>query len=155
MTDRHDRDASDPYDLHRFVLAQEHVYASALAELRAGHKRTHWMWFVFPQYDGLGASPTSKTYAIKSVAEAQAYLQHPLLGPRLIECAEALAAVRDLSATEILGYPDDMKLRSSATLFAHVSPAGSVFTRLLDKYFDGQPDETTLRLLAEKTEPGV
>jgi uncharacterized protein (DUF1810 family) len=105
------------------------------------------MWYVFPQFDGLGFSPTSRRYAIKSVAEAQAYLAHPVLGPRLTECAEAALRVEGRSALEVFGSPDDMKLRSCATLFAHVSPAGSVFERLLSKYFDGERDDRTLRLI--------
>jgi uncharacterized protein (DUF1810 family) len=106
------------------------------------------MWYIFPQYDGLGFSSTSRHYAIKSVAAARAYLAHPVLGPRLIECAEAALRVEGRSALEVFGSPDDMKLRSCATLFAHVAPAGSVFERLLSKYFDGQRDDRTLRLIS-------
>src|SRR4051812_39061972 len=106
---------SDPYDLRRFVDAQTHDYARALAELRAGRKQSHWMWYVFPQYAGLGRSPTAQRYAIRSVAEAEAYLRHPVLGPRLIESAEAVLAIEGRSAHDILGSPDDLKLRSSAT----------------------------------------
>ena len=138
---------TDPHDLARFVEAQEGVYEQALAEIRNGRKRSHWMWFVFPQVDGLGFSATSKRYAIRSLDEAKAYLAHPILGPRLVECAEAVLSIGGRSAADIFGSPDDMKLRSSATLFAHVSPGGSVFHRLLDKYFGGQPDGATLRLL--------
>ena len=127
--------------------AQEGDYHQALSELRDGRKRSHWMWYIFPQYDGLGSSAMSKRYAIKSVAEAEAYLRHPVLGPRLHECAELLLAIEGRSAFEVFGVPDDMKLRSCATLFASVSPAGSVFERLLDKYFDGERDERTIRLL--------
>ena len=101
----------DPYDLQRFVDAQEHVYERALSEIKSGRKRSHWMWFIFPQIDGLGASSMSKRYAIKSVAEAKAYLAHPLLGPRLLESAEAALAVQTSSALELFGSPDDMKLR--------------------------------------------
>ena len=137
----------DPHDLGRFVESQEGDYEQALAEIRGGRKRSHWMWYIFPQYDGLGFSPTSRRYAIKSLAEAEAYLRHPVLGPRLVACAEAALAVEGRSASEIFDSPDDMKLRSCATLFARVSPAGSVFERLLDKYFRGQPDEKTLRLI--------
>jgi uncharacterized protein (DUF1810 family) len=142
-----DANGDDPHDLNRFVQAQEGDYERALAEVRAGRKRSHWMWYVFPQYDGLGFSPTSRRYAIKSVAEAQAYLAHPVLGPRLIECAEAALRLEGRSALAVFGSPDDMKLRSCATLFAHVSPAGSVFERLLSKYFDGEGDDRTLRLI--------
>jgi uncharacterized protein (DUF1810 family) len=137
----------DPYDLTRFVLAQEADYETALSEIRRGHKRSHWMWYIFPQYDGLGFSTMSRRYAIKSLAEAEAYLQHPVLGPRLLECAEAAVGVAGRSASEIFGSPDDMKLRSSATLFAIVSAPGSVFDRLLDKYFGGERDPKTLQLL--------
>jgi uncharacterized protein (DUF1810 family) len=137
----------DPYDLNRFVRAQEGDYERALSEVRAGRKRSHWTWYVFPQFDGLGSSPTSRRFAIKSVAEAQAYLSHPVLGPRLRECAEAALGVQGRSAHEIFGSPDDMKLKSCATLFALVSPAGSVFDRLLGKYFQGARDDRTLRLM--------
>ena len=134
-------------DLSRFVEAQEDDYARALAEIHSGRKQSHWMWYVFPQFDGLGSSPMSQRYAIKSIAEAEAYLRHPILGPRLVECAEASAALQGTSAAQVFGYPDDLKLRSCATLFARVSPAGSVFERLLEKYFQGEPDEKTLRLM--------
>jgi uncharacterized protein (DUF1810 family) len=137
----------DPYDLSRFVSAQAGSYETALSELRQGRKRSHWMWYIFPQYTGLGTSATSQRYAIKSVAEAIAYLNHPLLGQRLTECAEAVLLVDGRSAHQIFGSPDDIKLKSSATLFAHVSPAGSVFERVLEKYFDGARDNNTLRLM--------
>jgi uncharacterized protein (DUF1810 family) len=140
-------DKDDPYNLARFLQAQEGNYQLALDEVRAGRKVSHWMWYVFPQYDGLGFSSTSKRYAIKSVAEAEAYLRHPVLGPRLLAIAEAVLRVEGRSATDIFGSPDDMKLRSCATLFAAVSPPGSVFERLLDKYFQGERDERTLRLM--------
>jgi uncharacterized protein (DUF1810 family) len=142
----------DPYDLERFVQAQEADYTQALAEIRGGRKRSHWMWYVFPQFEGLGQSPTSRRYAIKSVAEADAYLKHPVLGPRLLECCEAVLAVEGRSAHEIFGSPDDLKLRSCATLFACVSPAGSVFDRLLERYFQGRRDEATLRLIGGAAE---
>ena len=137
----------DPHNLTRFVEAQEGVYERALSEVRAGQKRSHWMWFIFPQYVGLGFSEISQRYAIKSLAEAEAYLRHPVLGPRLLECAEAALTIEGRSANEIFGSPDDLKLRSCATLFARVSPQGSVFERVLHRYFDGEPDEKTLRLL--------
>ena len=140
-------------DLDRFVDAQLDAYTRALAEIRAGRKQTHWMWFIFPQIAGLGSSPTAQHYAIRSRAEAEAYLGHPVLGPRLIECAEATVALDGRSAAEVFGFPDDRKLRSSATLFAEVSPTGSVFERLLDKYFDGQRDEKTLQLLGKGRRP--
>jgi uncharacterized protein (DUF1810 family) len=139
----------DPYDLDRFVRAQERDYEQALSEIRSGQKRSHWMWYVFPQLHGLGFSSTAQKYAIRSVAEAEAYLRHPILGPRLVEIAEAAAGLERRSAVEVFGSPDDMKLRSCATLFARLSPAGSVFERLLVRYFDGEPDAATLRLLGQ------
>jgi uncharacterized protein (DUF1810 family) len=143
----------DPHGLGRFVKAQEPDYARALAEIKAGRKRSHWMWYIFPQFDGLGFSSTSRRYAIKSLAEAEAYLRHPVLGPRLVECAEAALCVERRSASEIFGSPDDMKLRSSATLFACVSPAGSAFERLLARYFQGRRDIKTLDLLGLASGP--
>jgi len=139
---------ADRHDLDRFIQAQRNVYEQALAEIRTGRKRSHWMWYIFPQYAGLGSSAISQRYAIKSLEEAQAYLHHPVLGPRLVECADAALAIQDRSAVEVFGSPDDAKLRSSATLFAAVTPAGSVFSRLLDKYFAGERDDSTLQLLA-------
>jgi uncharacterized protein (DUF1810 family) len=136
-----------PHDLARFVEAQSRDYAQALVEVRAGRKRSHWMWYVFPQFDGLGFSATSRHFAIKSLAEARDYLQHPTLGRRLIECCDALLILEGRSAHDIFGYPDEMKLRSSMTLFAHVSPDGSIFHRVLSKYFDSQPDEQTIKLI--------
>ena len=137
-------------DLTRFVDAQRDTYDQALAELRGGRKRTHWMWWVFPQLDGLGVSATSRRYAIKSEAEARDYLEHPVLGPRLIESVESVLAIEGRTAHDIFGSPDDMKLRSCVTLFAQVAGPGSVFHRLLDDYFDGKPDDRTLRLLNER-----
>ena len=137
----------DPFDLVRFVSAQEGGYERALAELKNGRKRTHWMWYVFPQFDGLGVSSTAKHYAIRSLAEARAYLAHPVLGPRLREAAELAAAVQGRTASEVFGYPDDLKLRSSMTLFARAAPQDPVFTAVLDRYFGGDPDPRTLELL--------
>ncbi len=149
MDERNDAGGSDPYELERFTAAQDRIYRTVLAELKSGQKRTHWMWFIFPQIDGLGFTPTSIRYAIKSVAEARAYLDHPVLGPRLVECAEAVLAVEGRSASAIFGYPDDMKLRSSMTLFAHVAEEPQpVFARVLDKYYTGEKDNKTLRILA-------
>ncbi len=141
------RKPDDPYDLTRFVRAQESDYERALSEIRSGMKRTHWMWYIFPQLDGLAFSSTSKYYSIKSLAEAKAYLDHPILGPRLLECTEAVVRVEGRSATEIFGSPDDLKLRSCATLFTCVSPRHSVFDRLLTKYYRGGRDGKTLQLL--------
>jgi uncharacterized protein (DUF1810 family) len=137
----------DPYDLNRFVQAQSGDYEQALAEIRAGRKRSHWMWYIFAQFDGLGFSSMSKRFAIKTLAEAEAYLAHPILGPRLVECAEAALGVEGKTATEVFGSPDDLKLKSCATLFACVSPEGSVFHRLLDQFYGGGRDEKTLRLI--------
>src|SRR5512134_731959 len=124
-------DRNDPYDLNRFISAQEGIYDRVLAELRGGQKRTHWMWYIFPQIDGLGHSPTTRHYAIKSLEEARRYLSHPVLGARLVECAESVLAVQGRSASDIFGYPDDMKLQSSMTLFARVAGPRSVFERVL------------------------
>jgi uncharacterized protein (DUF1810 family) len=137
---------SDPFDLQRFLTAQEGVYEAALAELRGGRKRTHWMWFVFPQFRGLGASATSRRYAVRSLKEARAYLGHPVLGARLRQCVDALLAIPGLSASDVFGYPDDLKLHSSMTLFEMVSPEGSVFAQVLDRYFGGNKDGETIRL---------
>ncbi len=141
----------DLHDLNRFVLAQEHDCARAIAEIRSGRKRTHWMWYIFPQLDGLGFSETARRYAIRGLEEARAYLEHPVLGRRLVECAEAVLAVQDRSAREIFGTPDDLKLRSCATLFAEVSPAGSVFQRVLEVCFGGEADGRTLAWLVSES----
>jgi uncharacterized protein (DUF1810 family) len=144
----------DLYDLRRFVDAQDGSYEAAISEIRRGQKRSHWMWFIFPQYVGLGISATSQHYAIKSAAEAVAYLNDPVLGKRLIECADAVLGIEGRSARQIFGSPDDLKLKSCATLFAHISPAGSVFERVLDKYFRGEPDSKTLQLLGAPPNAG-
>jgi uncharacterized protein (DUF1810 family) len=144
--------AGDPHNLSRFVRAQEDDYERALSEIRSGRKQSHWMWYIFPQLEGLGFSSTSRRYAVKGAAEARAYLGHPVLGPRLVACAEAALRVEGRSAFEIFGSPDELKLRSCATLFASVSPAGSVFGRLLDKYYQGERDSQTLRLLGVASE---
>jgi uncharacterized protein (DUF1810 family) len=142
--------SDDPYRLQRFVDAQEDaaIYARALAELREGHKRGHWIWFVFPQIAGLGSSPISQAYAIGSLDEARAYLAHPVLGPRLNECAEALlAADPSRSAEEILGGIDALKLRSSMTLFARAAPDDEIFPDVLARFYEGDADPQTDRLL--------
>jgi uncharacterized protein (DUF1810 family) len=142
--------ASDPHRLERFVDAQDSggIYQRACAELRAERKTSHWMWFIFPQVAGLGFSQIAREFAIASLAEAQAYLAHPVLGPRLVECARILnAAAAGTSATEILGPVDAMKLRSSMTLFAAAAPEEQAFTDVLTRYFDGQPDQATLERL--------
>ena len=145
----------DPYDLERFVRAQRDDYELALSEIVTGRKRSHWMWYIFPQIGGLGSSAMSRRYAIKSTAEARAYLDHVVLGPRLLACVEALINLEGRSVEQIFGFPDDRKLRSSATLFAEVSPSGSVFHRLLEKYFQGERDGATLRQLASMKEEGL
>jgi uncharacterized protein (DUF1810 family) len=140
---------TDPYQLERFVMAQDEggTYRTAVRELRGGRKRSHWMWFVFPQLAGLGHSPMSRRYAISSLAEARAYLAHLVLGPRLSECAQILVELRGGSAQDIFGGIDAVKLRSSMTLFAHADPANPLFRAVIDAYFDGRPDEATERLL--------
>jgi uncharacterized protein (DUF1810 family) len=138
---------ADRFDLERFVSAQRGAYDDALREIMGGKKRTHWMWFVFPQIDGLGHSTMARRYAITSLDEATAYLAHPVLGVRLREIAEAAVAIPQTSATAVFGSPDDLKLQSCATLFALASAPGSVFERLLEKYFDGERDAETVRLV--------
>jgi uncharacterized protein (DUF1810 family) len=135
-------------DLERFVTAQDSggSYRRAVAELRTGRKTSHWMWFVFPQISGLGRSAMAQTYAIRDLAEAQAYLAHPVVGPRLIECAEIVASHRGLSAEEMFGGIDAIKLRSSMTLFAHADPDQEVFRQVIDKYFEGPDPETERRI---------
>ena len=143
---------TDPYDLERFVTAQEQTYDSALAELRRGRKTSHWMWFVFPQVHGLGRSPMAQRFALQGLDEARAYLDHPVLGRRIRQCAGALldhasteaSAGRRADAVAVLGDIDAVKLRSSMTLFAEASPDDSPFRRVLDAYFDGEPDHATL-----------
>jgi uncharacterized protein (DUF1810 family) len=153
-TSSDDRNTDDPYNLSRYVRAQQGDYERALSEIKTGQKCSHWMWYIFPQIDGLAFSSTSKLYSIKSIEEARAYLDHPVLGPRLLECAEAAVRVEDRSATEIFGSPDDLKLRSCATLFACVLPSGSVFDSLLGKYYGGRRDSKTLHILGIEPEVG-
>lgn len=138
---------SDAFDLGRFVDAQAGVHATALAELEAGRKRTHWMWFVFPQLAGLGSSPMARAYAISGLEEARAYLAHPVLGPRLLACTAAVNAVEGRSAHEIFGSPDDLKFRSSMTLFARAAPQEPAFRQALETYYGGQEDPQTLARL--------
>jgi uncharacterized protein (DUF1810 family) len=137
----------DNYNLNRFVEAQENSYQTALSEIRNGRKRSHWMWFIFPQVAGLGFSETSQFYGIRTIAEAIAYLNHPVLGKRLVEISETLLTIDGKTANQIFGSPDDMKLKSSMTLFAAVSDENTVFRKVLDKYFNGQEDTKTLQLL--------
>lgn len=141
------RSTPDPFDLQRFVDAQASVYHTVIAELRAGRKRSHWIWFIFPQVAGLGHSPTAQRYAISSLEEARAYLRHDVLGPRLHECAQLVNQIAGRSITEIFGSPDDLKVRSSMTLFAKATGDNQDFVALLDRYYDGEQDPLTLRRL--------
>ncbi|MGA1858538.1 DUF1810 domain-containing protein [Azospirillum sp. 11R-A] len=140
---------SDPFDLQRFVEAQDPVYATVLAELRDGRKRSHWMWFIFPQLRDLGRSPTARFYGIAGLDEARAYLAHPVLGSRLAQATETVLAVQGRTLHEIFGSPDDLKFRSSMTLFAQAAAEeGDLYRKALDRFCDGQPDDATSRLLA-------
>jgi uncharacterized protein (DUF1810 family) len=139
--------ANDLFNLQRFVEAQETVYAEVLAELKAGRKRTHWMWFVFPQLAGLGSSPMARQYAVSDMPEARAYLAHPILGRRLIECVQAMLQHSQLLPRQVLGEIDAVKWRSCLTLFEAVDPGGRVFDAALDQFYAGQRDAATLRLL--------
>lgn len=137
----------DPFHLERFLNAQDDIYDQALAELRRGRKTSHWMWFIFPQLAGLGSSPIAVRYSISGSDEAKAYLQHPVLGQRLRECAETILKIEGKSAFRIFGSPDDVKLKSSMALFEIVAEPGSVFSQVLEKYYDGQRDLRTRELL--------
>jgi uncharacterized protein (DUF1810 family) len=139
---------ADRYDLHRFVDAQEHVYDTVLDELRGGRKRSHWIWFVFPQLQGLGRSPTAHHFGISSLDEARAYLAHPVLGPRLRECARLVAQIDGRSADDIFGWPDNLKVRSSMTLFARATDDNAEFRAVLDKFYNGEDDPATVELLS-------
>jgi len=138
---------ADAHDLDRFLNAQEGSYETALDELQSGHKRSHWIWFIFPQIAGLGRSPTAQHYAIRSLDEAQAYLAHPILGARLHECIKALQLLPPTSAEEVFGSLDAMKVRSSLTLFAEADPGDAIVAAALDRWFDGRRDDATLELL--------
>ena|SRR5271157_3670120 len=138
---------ADPYNLQRFLDAQKPVYDQVLSELRHGRKTSHWMWFIFPQLEGLGFSPTAQRFAISSLEEAEAYLAHPILGPRLSECTELVTRIEGRQASEVFGYPDDLKFRSCMTLFAHATSQNEVFIQALNKYFGGKSDPATLKLL--------
>ena len=143
------------FRLQRFVDAQHPVYATVLSELRSGRKRSHWMWFIFPQVAGLGRSVTSQTFAVTSLAEAAAYVAHPTLGPRLRECAALVAGIEGRSIDEIFGHPDDLKFHSSMTLFARAAPGEPIFGACLQKYFGGRPDPQTLALVSRIVENGA
>ncbi|RZJ66291.1 MAG: DUF1810 domain-containing protein [Flavobacterium sp.] len=133
--------------LQKFLDAQNQLYLTALKEIRSGKKESHWMWFIFPQIDGLGKSETARFYAIKNLEEAQKYYAHPILGDHLVQVSSELLSLDGLSAADIFGYPDDLKLRSSMTLFANVPNSSNVFQQVLDRYFDGMADIKTLELL--------
>lgn len=141
--------AEDPFDLARFVLAQNNSFELALSEIQNGHKLSHWMWYIFPQLRGLGSSTMSHHYGITGINEASAYLAHDILGPRLLQIYQDTLAIEGKSAPEIFGRPDDMKLRSSATLFAQISHPNSVFHQTIDQYFSGTMDERTIQLLTD------
>jgi uncharacterized protein (DUF1810 family) len=140
--------AADSFDLRRFVDAQDRVYDTVVAELRAGAKRSHWIWFVFPQLRGLGHSATAMRYGISSLDEARAYLAHPVLGPRLRDCAQLVTDIAGTSADDIFGWPDNLKVRSSMTLFARASDENAEFRAVLDKFYDGEDDPATVELLS-------
>ena len=146
---------TDPFDLNRFLGAQAGVYERALGELKRGRKQSHWMWFIFPQIRGLGNSSMTQRYSIKSIEEAQEYLAHPVLGKRLIDCTEAVLAAEGRTSTEIMGSPDDLKLKSSMTLFEAASGADSVFGRVLDKFYAGERDAKTLTILKDLRKTGL
>ena len=140
---------TDPYDLKRFVDAQSAVYNAVVAELRTGRKRTHWIWFIFPQLAGLGRSPTAARFAISSLDEARAYLAHEVLGPRLRECTRLVNAIHGRSVDDIFGWPDNLKVRSSMTLFAHATTDNEDFVALLDTFYSGEQDPATVDLLQQ------
>ncbi len=139
----------DPFNLERFKIAQDVIYHRVVAELADGQKRSHWMWYIFPQYDGLGFSSMAKEYAIKSLDEAKAYIADALLGGRLNECSRLVLSATDRSAQQIFGFPDVIKLRSSMTLFAAVSESNSIFQQVIDAFYQGEADPQTLRLIGE------
>lgn len=141
----------DAYNLQRFTDAQHHVYRQVLRELQGGEKNSHWMWFVFPQIEGLGSSPKAMHYAIASPEEASAYAAHPILGARLRECTRTVLGIRNRGISEIFGAPDDVKFRSCMTLFAQIAPEEPLFREALDRYFGGESDPLTLAILARKT----
>jgi uncharacterized protein (DUF1810 family) len=138
----------DRYKLDRFIAAQNSIYEQVLVELKQGRKTSHWMWFIFPQLSGLGLSPLAQKFAIGSLAEAQTYLQHPVLGARLVECTQLVVQVDSRSAEEIFGYPDELKFRSCMTLFAHAAAENDLFAAALQKYFSGDQDVHTVELLS-------
>ena len=139
----------DQYNLNRFIEAQMAIYEGAMLELARGRKDSHWVWYIFPQIEGLGNSETIKLYAIKSLEEGRAYLKHPVLGPRLIKACEILLSLKDASMNDVMGFPDDLKLLSSMTLFEALSDSNSIFTNMIEFYFDDERDEISLKLIKE------
>ena len=137
----------DKYNLSRFLEAQMVTYEGAILELARGRKESHWIWYIFPQIEGLGISDTAKLYSIKSLEEGRAYLEHPVLGPRLVEACEILLSLKDASMEEIMGFPNDLKLLSSMTLFEVLSDSNSIFTKMIEFYFDDERDETSLEII--------
>ena len=137
----------DKYNLSRFLEAQMVTYEGAILELARGRKESHWIWYIFPQIEGLGISDTAKLYSIKSIEEGRAYLGHPVLGPRLIEACEILLVLKDASMDEVMGFPDDLKLLSSMTLFEFISGSNSIFTKIIEVYFDDERDKGSLKLI--------
>ena len=140
----------DEYNLNRFVEAQMVTYEGAMLELSRGRKKSHWIWYIFPQIEGLGSSDTAKLYAIKSLEEGRAYLRHPELGPRLIEACEILLSLKDASMDEVMGFPDDLKLQSSMTLFETLPDSSSIFTKIIEIYFDNERDKNSLEIIQSK-----
>jgi uncharacterized protein (DUF1810 family) len=137
----------DQYNLNRFINAQLTTYECAILELTQGRKESHWIWYIFPQFEGLGKSDKAKLYSIKSLEEGRAYLEHPVLGPRLIEACEILLSLKDASMDEVMGFPDDLKLLSSMTLFEFLSGSNSIFTKIIEIYFDDERDENSIKLI--------
>ena len=142
----------DQYNLNRFIEAQERNYKGAMLELARGRKDSHWIWYIFPQIDGLGNSETTKVYSIKSLEEGRAYLDHSVLGPRLIEACEILLSLKDASMNKVMGFPDDLKLLSSMTLFENILDESSIFTNIIEAYFDDERDENTLEIINSSSE---
>ena len=137
----------DKFNLNRFIKAQEETYSSAMDEIKSGGKYGHWMWFIFPQLEGLGSTEMTKKFSIKSLEEAKAYLKHAILGERLLESCEILLKLEDVSISDVMGFPDDLKLRSSMTLFESASSKNSIFSKVLDEYYESSRDNKTLDLL--------
>ena len=143
----------DQYNLSRFIEAQERTYKGAMLELARGRKDSHWTWYIFPQIDGLGNSETTKIYSIKSLEEGRAYLKHPILGQRLVDACEILLNLKDVSINEVMGFPDDLKLLSSMTLFELAGNHNSIFSEIINLYFEGERDNKTIEIVAKKKHP--